>query len=242
MRENYKNQGQTGSGQPHPTRPYDAAEWSRLEEVGDLHFHSSAFSVALDYYLRLLDDTQLRTVPRDHALDLLRKTADCYLRLGQLDRAEMMLDRASDLINQTSSLVEPVETSLLMATFDIRRAAVYRERGRLHDSLNLAKRAFAVLALTDEHAAVARLQTIMGICQARLGRQEKAEEFFNDGLSTYRRIGHDLGVANLLSNLAVLDKNRCRWAKALSKMEKAVELAHRIGASHLLPRDRKSVV
>ncbi|MFT5782993.1 MAG: DNA-binding NtrC family response regulator/tetratricopeptide (TPR) repeat protein [Candidatus Krumholzibacteriia bacterium] len=236
MKENFKNRGQQPAGNSKPSRPYDAAEWSRLEEVGDLHFHSSAFSVALDYYLRLIDDTEMRAVPRDQALGLLRKTADCHLRLGQLDRTEAILDRAVDLISQTSTLLDPIESAELMATFDIRRAAVYRERGRLHDALNLAKRAFTVLALTDEHAAVARLQTIMGICQARLGRQEKAEEFFHDGLSTYRRIGHDLGVANLLSNLAVIEKNRCRWEKALSNMEKAVELAHRIGASHLLPR------
>jgi len=236
MKENYKNQGRHEAGKPNPTRPYDAGQWSRLEEVGDLHFHSSAFSVALDYYMRLLDDVQMRSVPRDQALALLRKTADCHLRLGQLGRSEAVIDRAAQLISQTSSLTEPGESAILMATFDIRRAAVYRERGRLHDSLKLAKRAFAVLALTDEHAAVARLQTIMGICQTRLGRQEKAEEFFNDGLSTYRRIGHDLGVANLLSNLAVIEKNRCRWDKALAKLEKAVEIAHRVGASHLLPR------
>ena len=37
----------------------DAAECSRLEEIGDLHYHASAYSSALDYYRQLLDDTVL---------------------------------------------------------------------------------------------------------------------------------------------------------------------------------------
>ena len=235
MRDNYKDErrytDQSASGQG-----LDPAAWSRLEQVGDLHYHSSSFSSALDYYQQLLDESSLNAVSREMALSVLRKAVDSHLRLGHLDRAEALLDRAASLISRTSGLSDPDETAVLNATFEIRRAAVYRERGRLHDALNLAKRAFAVLALTDEHAAVARLQTIMGICHARLGRQEKAVEFFSDGLSTYRRIGHDLGVANLLSNLAVIDKNRCRWDKALAQMDKAIELARHLGASHLLPR------
>ena len=236
MRDNYNDQRRFSAGPKGSGRAVDPAEWSRLEQVGDLHFHSSAFSSALDYYRQLLDDTSLNAVSREQAFGVLRKAIDAHLRLGQLDQAEILLDRAADLISRTTGLADPAETAVLTATFELRRSEVHSERGRLHDSLNLAKRAFAVLALTDEHAAVARLQTIMGICHVRLGRPEKAEEFFADGLSTYRRIGQDLGVANLLNNLAVMEKNACRWGRALSQMEKAIELAHQIGASHLMPR------
>jgi DNA-binding NtrC family response regulator/tetratricopeptide (TPR) repeat protein len=235
MRDNYKDERRHGADRLGVGRAVDPAEWSRLEQVGDLHYHSSAFSSALDYYQQLLDDAALRQVTREQAVSVLRKAVDSHLRLGQMDRAEALLDRAAALVNRTSILSDPVENAALMATFEMRRAELYCERGRLHDSLNLAKRAFAVLALTDEHAAVARLQTIMGICSVRLGRQEKAAEFFSDGLSTYRRIGQDLGVANLLNNLAVMQKNQCQWDRALGQMEKAVEVAHRIGASHLMP-------
>jgi tetratricopeptide (TPR) repeat protein len=235
MRENFKDHDRRAA-EGHPVRrSVDPAAWSRLEEVGDLHFHSSAYSSALDYYRQLLDDATLTSVPRDAAAELLRKAIDAHFRLGQLDEAEALLDRAVGLCGRNSALADPAEAAIVQATFDLRRADVYRERGRLHDALKLAKGAFAVLALSDEHASVARLQTIMGICHVRLGRQEKAREFFTDGLSTYRRIGQDLGVANLLNNLALMEKNRCRWNKALAQMEKAVELAHRVGASHLMP-------
>jgi len=235
MRDNYKDQHGYGSERPVTGRALEPAVWSRLEQVGDLHFHSSAYSAALDYYSQLLTDASLNVVPREQAFDVLRKAIDSHLLLGHLNQATELLDLAGSLVNRTTGLSEPGENAVLNATLDIRRATVYRERGRLHDALNLAKRAFSILALTDEHADVARLQVVMGICHARLGRGEKASEFFADGLSTYRRIGHDEGVANLLNNLAVLEKNHCRWDKALSQMEKAVDLAHQIGASHLLP-------
>jgi len=235
LRDDFKNERRPKAERLPVRHTVDPVEWDRLENVGDLHFHSSAFSVALDYYRQLLVDDILRGVPVDRAIAVLRKTVDSHLRLGQLDQAEMRLDQVDRLISRTTGLSDRQETEVLCASFGIRRAALYRERGRLHDSLKVAKRSFAVLALTDEHVEVARLQTIMGICEFRLGRLDKAEEFFTDGMATYRRVGHDLGVALLLSNLAVLDKNRCRWSSALGKTEKAIELAHTNGASHLLP-------
>ncbi len=206
MRDNYNDQSNNRADPSGRAPVIDAAQWRRLEQIGDLHFQSSAYSTALDYYQQLLDEVALFTVPRDQALGVLRKAVDSYLNLGQMDNAEALLDRAADLINRTTGLADPAENALQAAFFDLRRSVLYRERGRVHDGLNLAKRAFAILALTDEHAAVARLQTIMGVCYARLGRLEKAGELFADGLSTYRRIGNDLGVANLLSNLALLDR------------------------------------
>lgn len=235
MRDNYKEEPGFGADRQAARRALEPADWGRLEQVGDLHFHSSAYSAALDYYGQLLTDASLNVVPREQAFGVLRKAVDSHLLLGHLNQANELLDLADGLISRTTGFAEPGENAALNATFDIRRATVYREQGRLHDALNLAKRAFSILALTDEHADVARLQVVMGVCHARMGRGEKAAEFFADGLSTYRRIGHDEGVANLLNNLGVLEKNRCRWSKALSQMEKAVDLAHRIGASHLLP-------
>ncbi|MBM4130682.1 tetratricopeptide repeat protein, partial [bacterium] len=201
---------------PRQSRPQAASDWQRLEEIGDLHFHASAYATALDYYAPLTDGEMLDTLPRERAVPLLRKAVDSLLLLGQLAEADALLDEADALLARTTALAAPEQAAVLTATFQIRRAVVLRERGRLHDALNLAKRAFAVLALTDEHADVARVQVVMGVCHLRLGRLEKAEEFFNDGLATFRRIGHDLGVANLLNNLALLDNVRCRWDRALA--------------------------
>ncbi len=219
--------GRLGAGSP--------AEWSRLEDIGDLHFHASAYSTALDYYLRLTCSEVLDALPRDRAVTLLRKATDSLILLGQLDEAEAHLDLADGLISRTTGVTDTESAAVMRAIFQIRRAIVTRERGRLQDALNIAKGAFAVLALTDEHADVARLQVVMGSCHLRLGRLEKAEELYNDGLATFRRIGNDLGVANLLNNLAQLHKIHCRWDRALAHLEKSLDLAQKVGASHLLP-------
>ncbi len=166
---------------------------------------------------------------------MLRKSVDANFLLGYFEQAEVLLERAFTLLDRHADGGDADLVVTERAVFQTRQSAILRERGRLRDALQLAKRAFAVLALTDHHTEVARLQIGMGICYARLGRLEKAEELFNDGLATFRRIDSDLGVANLLNNLAVLHKMGCRWDRALSLMEKAVALAERIGASHLLP-------
>jgi len=235
MKDNFKDQRRSDPEKSERFLLRQGAEWIRLEDIGDLHYHASAYSTALDYYRQLIEEDVLSRMDRDQAVRVLRKAVDSNILLGNLDQVDFLLDRAEDLISRTSTVSDPEEIAVNRAIFQTRRSTALRERGRLHDALNLAKRAFSVLALTDEHTDVAILQVGMGICYLRLGRLEKAEEFFNDGLSTFRRIGHDLGVANLLNNLALLQKIRCRWDRATALMDKAVELAHNIGASHLLP-------
>ncbi len=209
--------------------------WVRLEEIGDLHFHASSFTSALDYYHQVYSTRAFSEMPLLDGLGVLRKSIDCMILQGDLNGAEALLNRAEDILNLGLGNLEAPDLAVVRARFQVRQAFFLRETSQLHECLRLAKMAFAVLALTDEHKEVARLQAIMGIAQHRLGRLEKAEEFYNDSLATYRRIGFDLGVANILNNLALLKKNNCQWEAALSLMGKATNLANQIGASHLLP-------
>ncbi len=209
--------------------------WERLEEIGDLHFHSSSFSSALDYYQQIYSTSVFGQVCVLDGLGILQKAIDCMIFQGNLNGAEDLLNRAESIITQQNDGIDPSEIAVIRARFQVRYAIFLREQSQLNECLRMAKMAFATLALTDEHSEVARLQAIMGIAHYRLGRLEKAEEFYNDSLATYRRIGFDRGVANNLSNLALLKKNSCQWDQALSLMEKATTLANQIGATHLLP-------
>ena len=213
----------------------EAGEWDRLEQIGDLHFHASAFSSALDYYGRLLGDPVLRRLPLEQALGLLRKCIGACLNLGRPQEAEALLQRASLLLDSSRDLA-PEEIGRLRALFQGRRASLLNQLGSYQQALDIAKHAFTILALTDEHTEVANLQVTMGACHQRLGRQDKAEEFYSDSLATYRRVGDELGTAALHNNLALLCKNRCRWERALDLMDKAVETANRHGATHMLSR------
>jgi len=232
MQERYDGNFEFGPVRPPGIDGARSVDFGRLEEVGDLHFHASGFSSSLDYYQQVYNHADFGVAPAETRLRILRKSIDCLLLIGQLAGAERLLTAAEEVLTTDNPDVDrPVERAL----FQVRRAIYLRSISQFHDSLRVAKRAFAVLALTDEHKDVARLQATMGIVHHRLGRLEKAEEFYNDSLATYRRIGFDLGVANIMNNLALIKKNACRWNQALGLLEKASTLANRIGASHLLP-------
>ncbi len=235
MKERFEGQHEYGPEHPPGVGGARAINWARLEEVGDLHFHASGYSSALDYYQQIYSDGIFSQIPGLDKFRIFRKAIDCQVLLGNMDEGESLLDMAETMINVELAGDLEIDVVVMRARLQVRRAFFLRDSSHLLDCLRMAKRAFAVLALTDEHQDVARLQSIMGVAHHRLGRLEKAEEFYNDSLATYRRIGFDIGVANLLSNMAVLKKDKCLWEPALALFEKATALANQIGASHLLP-------
>lgn len=215
--------------------PADLAELVRLEEVGDLHFEAAAFSTSLDYFQRILTASAVSRLELPHALDVYRKSIDASLNLGDLALAERLLHGADAFVSNATDL-DPVDERLLMAPLLGRQAALYTQRGAYKDALQVCKRAFAVLAVTDDHREVANLQVTMGVCHHRLGRLDKAEEFYTDALATFRRISDELGMATLYNNLALVQKNACRWDKAMEYQKRSIVLANEHGATHLLTR------
>lgn len=208
-------------------------ECDRLEAVGDLHFDSAAFTTALDYYDRILPEERLSLLPSAQALQVLRKAVTACLHLGWAGRADRLLARAQEYLQESSDL-DPETRDCERARFQVRLAALLMLRGEYPEALDVAKRAFTFLALGDQHFEVANLQLTMGACHQRQGRLDKAEEFYLDSLSTYRRIGDENGVATLHNALAMLHKAGCRWDKALALLDKAVDLAEKHGAPQLL--------
>ncbi len=235
MKERFEGHHEYGPEHPPGIEGARIFNSSRLEEVGDLHFYASGYSSALDYYQQIYTHSDFSGLDSSIALNVLRKASDCLVLLGHLERAEILLNRADDILDSCRPAKDDFSVPTINAQFQIRRAWLLLELSQLNECLRVAKMAFAVLALTDEHKEVAHLQAIMGVAHHRLGRMEKAEEFYSDSLATYRRIGWDLGIANLLNNLAVIKKNNCEWESALSLMDKATSLAKQIGSSSLLP-------
>lgn len=215
--------------------PADREGTVRLQEVGDLHFEASAFSSALDYYQKLLDASGDLTSAPVLNLRVLRKSMDAALNIGDLVLTEDLLHRAFELLDAAKTL-DPEDRQREMAPILGRQACLFTQRSAYGDALRVAKHAFAVLAITDNHREVANLQVTMGVCHHRLGRLDKAEEFYNDALATYRRIGDKLGMAILYNNLALLLKNACRWDRALDHQAKSIRMADAHGATHLLAR------
>lgn len=207
----------------------------RLEDIGDLHYGAATFSTALDYYQRILQDPASVSLDPERLLAVYRKSVDAALNLGDLDRAELLLDDAMDWLENRLGL-QGDDLRRLAAPILGSQAGLYSMRGAYRDALQVCKQAFTVLAVTDNHLEVANLQVTMGICHHRLGRLDKAEEFYTDALATFRRIDDELGMAILYKNLAVLAKNACEWDRALDLQRRAIELTAAHGATHLLCR------
>ena len=207
-------------------------EVERLEAVGDLHFDSAAYTTSLDYYGRIIDADVLDQLPVDHALQVLRKALTATLHLGWSDRADTLLADAHRRIDAADP--DTMSREIQRAMFLVRSAALLMLRGEYQSALRDAKRAFTVLALTDQHREVANIQLTMGACYQRLGRLDKAEELYLDSLSTYRRVGDESGVATLHNALALLHKAGCRWQQSLDLLDKAIDLAGRHGSPQLL--------
>lgn len=235
MSDQLEGRGRAAGGSPDHRAQLGAAECDRLEEIGDLHNQASAFSSALDYYRRLLDHDLLLRLPLQRRLEILRKSADAALNLGDLALADTLIGRAGALLQGTDDIPSE-ERARFLAPLMGRRAVSLSLRGEYTEALQIAKHAFAILAVTDAHREVGNLQVTMGACHQRLGRFDKAEEFYSDALATYRRVDDEVGAAGVYSNLALLHKNACRWGKALELLERAVGIAQRHGATHLLSR------
>ncbi len=218
-----------------PDGPREAGllqELDRLEQVGDLHFHAAAYRTALDYYGRVLPRSRLSEMPADQAAGVLRKALTACLHLGWTDRADALLGRARAHLASATDL-DPATGDIERARLQVRQAVLLMQRADHEPALDVAKRAFTVLALTDQHVEVANLQLTMGACHQSLGRLEKAEEFYHDSLGTYRRVGDEVGVATLYNALAMLHKAACRWDQALNLLDRAADLADRHGAPQL---------
>jgi len=200
----------------------DPPDASRLEDIGDLHYQSAAYSPALEYYRSALHIAPAAD-PGARAT-LHRKIADCLTHQGQLAEAERELDRATAVAQDLSPE--------LQATFEVRRAQVRLRRGEYRDAVEVARHAFATLAMTSLHAEVASIQIVLGSAHLRLGRKRKAEEFYSDALATYRRVGNDRAQAHVLHNLAILAKNDCRWDRAVQLYDRSEKLLRSVGATY----------
>ena len=200
----------------------------RLREIGELHFHAASYASAVDYLRSSLRALEHRS-RREASTGAENLTLELRLRIAECRRLQGLFPEAAD------ELLGCVE---LAAGDDQRQARVFvslarvrQAQGEHADALKLAREAFSQLSLTDHHSDVGVAQIVMGICHASMGKPRKADEFFQDALATYRRIGDVISQAHVLNNLAILAKGQARWARALQLYDRAEGLLERHGAN-----------
>ncbi len=197
------------------------------EELGDMHFSTEHYSVALEYYEKALQKSHITAIPSD-LVRFYRKISNCYYKKGLLRESMAFLQSAASHC--------PEEDEIAQASIACRRGFILLEHGESEKALHEGLVAYRVLRLTDEHKEVADTQVLMAICYARLGKNDEAEQCFLDALSTFRRINDAVGEANILNNLGLFHKNACRWGRSLDFLQRALRLCDEFGLTQVRVR------
>ncbi len=187
------------------------------ESMGDFHFSSENFSLALEYFEKAYQHTQAEG-PRGDLWRLAFKIGDTYRRKGLFSEGrEWFLLAQSRLRSEEDS----IEYGLVLD----RLGSVIMNTGTLEDALKTCFQAYERLKNSPLHAEVAENLNRIAIIYMRLGYPKEASEFFTDALVTFRRVDHHLGVVCATMNLGLIKKNACEFDEALALFRKSLELA-----------------
>ncbi len=194
------------------------------EELGDMHFSTEHYSVALEYYEKAVQKSHITATPSD-LVRFYRKISNCYFKKGMLREAMAFLQSAASHCQDDDEIAK--------ASIACRRGFILLEHGESDKALREGLAAYRTLRLTDEHKEVADTQVLMANCYFRLGKHDEAEQCFLDSLSSFRRINDPVGEANILNNLGLFHKNACRWGRSLDFLQRALGLCDEFGLTHV---------
>lgn len=200
----------------------------RLREIGELHLHAASYASAVDYLQSSLRALELGSRQQTVG-DRDREALEIRIRIAECRRQQGLFPEAAEELRACAELA--VADELLHARVLVSLSRVRQAQGEHAEALELAREGFNRLSLSDHHADVGVAQIVMGICHASMGQPLKADEFFQDALATYRRIGDGVSQAHVLNNLAILAKGQARWNKALQLYDRAEGLLQRNGAT-----------
>jgi tetratricopeptide (TPR) repeat protein len=91
------------------------------------------------------------------------------------------------------------------------------------------RKAYEALRCGNDNEEIGLLEIALGNIACRLGQVERAREFFESALFTFRRIDQREGIATALNNLGVLLKSGPRWREALDYLARALAVSEEAG-------------
>jgi DNA-binding NtrC family response regulator/tetratricopeptide (TPR) repeat protein len=199
--------------------------------MGDFHFSSENFSLALEYFEKAYNHAQDENA-KDDLWRLAYKMGESFYRKGLLKEAREWYFLAQ---TRLSGSEESQEYGLVLDRIGM--AHIYTSSPE--EALKFCFQAYELLKNTSLHSEVAENLTHIATIYLRLGYPREAEEFYTDALVTYRRTDHIRGIIGVTMNLGLLKKNLCQFDEALALYGKSMDLAkhhslHEIHISLLL--------
>jgi transcriptional regulator with GAF, ATPase, and Fis domain/uncharacterized protein HemY len=204
-----------------PDRLRPILAWEKDEEIGDIHFNSSNFSGALDYYAKARKSAVEHSRAGKAAyLDL--KIASCHKEKGEYSQAIESARSARDVFHSERELVGLGKAYCFEGI--LHAEAGYYKKGR-----RLCEVGHRLLKGTGEFLELGKVQNWLGVIQMRLGNLAKAREYFEDALFAFRSIQNEERISQVLNNLGLVHKNLSEWREAAGFFEKALGISERMG-------------
>ena len=204
---------------PDELHPISAVE--KDEEIGNIHFDASNFSVALDYYTRAKKSALALSINAKVAyLDL--KIASSYKAKGDHNRAIEYAVSAKETFRRENDLTGLGKAYCLEGMLNA-------EIGRYRKGRRLCETGQRLLKGTGEFLELGKVQNWLGFVQTRLGNIAKAREYFEGALFAFRSVQNEDGISQALNNLGILHKNLSEWREAAGFFEKALSMSEKNG-------------
>ena len=193
-----------------------------FEELGEFCLASGEFSTAIEYFTKVLTDSDLPEEECSHRASLLRKLAVCYMQIGECDHALEILHSAFGLIADGQ---DPVE----LARIIIYRAWAHFKRGEYDLAQADCEAVLGLLIDEDKEKELVRTYNCLGAVFLRKGGNEKALDFYRSSLSMSRLIEDRDMVGTSLNNMGLACKNLGRWEESQKYLEESLRIAEELG-------------
>ncbi|MEZ4397097.1 MAG: tetratricopeptide repeat protein [Candidatus Krumholzibacteriia bacterium] len=227
MREPDRNSPQDFQHQAGSAPLPSLASSTDTEAMGDFHFSSESYSLALEYFEKAYRQAQTES----QGADLWRLA----FKLGESYHRKGLENEAREWFLLSQSRLKGREETLEYGLVLDRIGMVHLYTSSPEEALRFCFQAYELLKNSSLHAEVAENLNRIAIIYSRLGYPREAEEFFTDALVTYRRIDDHRGIIGATMNLGLLKKNACDFEAALGLFNKSMALAaeHSLRGVHI---------
>jgi tetratricopeptide (TPR) repeat protein len=190
--------------------------------AGNLDVHEKRFRIAeLEQRLADIGDLPKRQLT-EHALVWLNELAYLHHSLGDLDKAEKMLNQALEIHEKLGRLEG-------MASQYGNLGLIHRTRGDLDQAEKMLNQALEIHEKLGLLEGMASDYGNLGLIYLTRGDLDQAEKMLNQALEIHEKLGLLEGMANQYGNLGLIYKQRGDIAKAREYWGKALDLFQKIG-------------
>ena len=157
-----------------------------------------------------------------------------YYRIGKLDAAEAMLNRA---LAASGSGQPTQEAARVRANLGL----IHEQRGELDRAEAMFRQALAMDEQLGHIEGLARDYDNLGLIYERRGELRRAEEMLRKTLALHEQQGHEAGLATVYSRLGLIYQARGDLERAEEMLRKAVAIDQRLKRQEALANDYSSL-